>query len=229
LTARRELGYPKVMRLCLVALLLVVAPVRAEEVVEPSTEQKFPAQRQVDGQTYTLVGVGVRKKVVVKVYAIAIYVEDEPARRDFPALTARAGGREHARLVAGDAAPQFVTWGHFGKLAVLRFVRDVDADRVREAFREGLEEELGDKATPEGKRTAEAFVAAFDHELKEGQEIELRTWPDGRVAVTVAGARRDLPQSPKLARAIWSIWLGARPISTELRRSLIDRVDALGK
>jgi Chalcone isomerase-like len=216
-----------------IALLLVAAlagRARADDTVtEPSTGQDFPVARTVDGHTLTLLGVGVRKKFVVKVYAMALYVDETEARRNFPPLVARAGGRSRAQLLSSDHAQQFTIWGAFDKVAVLHFVRNVDADKIKEAFVDGLEDELSDKAPAEMKKAADAFVALFDHPLKDGQEIELRTDGDGHIAVTIAGEKKDGPRSAKLARAIWSIWLGPKPISTDLRKSLVDRIDQLGK
>jgi hypothetical protein len=215
------------MRYALALAASLSASAGAEPVRETSTGQSFDSMRPVDGRPYALLGAGVRKKLVVKVYAMALYVDAEEARRAFPALAVRAGGRDHGRLTAGDHAQQFVVWGSFGKLAVLHFVRTVDAEKIRDAFKEGLEEELSDKAPPELRAGAQAFLALFDRPLKEGEEILLRSSGDGRIEVEIAGQKKVGPVSPKLARAVWSIWLGARPISTDLRRALVDRIDQL--
>jgi hypothetical protein len=200
-----------------------------DTLVEPSTGFAFPLARKLDGHPLTLLGVGVRKKVVVKVYAMALYVDETEARRNFPPLVARAGGRSRAALLSGDHAQQFAIWGAFDKLAVLHFVRDVDGEKIRDAFKEGLEDELSEKATPEMRKAAESFVGLFNRELKNGEEIEIRTDGDGHIGVTIAGEKKDGPQSAKLARAVWGVWLGAKPISTDLRKSLVDRIDLLGK
>ncbi len=216
-------------RLMVVLSLLLSGFARAESVPEPSTGHAFETSATVDGRPYVLVGVGVRKKFVVKVYAMALYIDEAEGRHAFPALVSRAGGRDHAKLTSGDHAQSFVMWGTFGKLAKLHFVRDVDAAKIRGAFEEGLEEELSDKSPPEIKQAAQQFLAMFDKDLKEGQEIVLRTSADGKIEATVAGAAKTGPQSARLARAVWGIWLGAKPISADLRRGLIERIDVLGK
>ena len=45
----------------------------------------------------------------------------------------------------------------------------------------------------------------------------------------MAGAQKSGPHNPRLARAMWGIWLGGKPISTDMRKSLIDRIDQFGK
>jgi hypothetical protein len=212
------------------AFLLTCAIARAEPVVEPATGQSFEATRTVDGRPFALLGTGVRKKIGFKVYAMALYVDETDGRRAFPALAMRAGGRDRSRLINGDHAQSFVIWGQFAKLGVMRFVRNVGGEKIRDGFKEGLEDELAGKGGPELQKAAEAFVALFgDRELKVADEIHLLTGGDGKVQVEIAGERKDGPQSPKLVRAVWNIWLGAKPISTDLRKGLIERVDVLGR
>src|SRR5262249_49924166 len=108
--------------LAAVAVPLAPSPARAPNIEEPATAQRFEAVRTVEGRPYALVGLGVRKKFVVKVYAMALYVDEADGRHAFPALVSRAGGHDHAKLTSGDHAQSFVMWGTFGKVAVLHFV-----------------------------------------------------------------------------------------------------------
>jgi hypothetical protein len=192
--------------------LLLAGAAHADSVVEPSTGQSFDSQKSVDGKRYTLLGVGVRKKFIIKVYSMALYVDEDEAKRAW-----KSGG--------GDP-PVFVAGGGFGKVAVLHFARDVDAKKIRGAYEEGLENELSDKAPPDLKQGAQAFIAAFDQDLKEGQEIVLRTGAK-KIEISVAGSRKELPATPALSKAIWNIWLGAKPISKDLKSGLTSRIDSL--
>jgi Chalcone isomerase-like len=211
--------------LALAALTLAAPPAHAEDITEPATGHAFAAAR--DGML--LMGTGVRKKFVVKVYAMALYVDEAAAKQAFPALVSRAGGRDRGKLLASDHAQAFVMWGQFPKLGILHFVRDVDAEKIRGAYQESLEDELSDKAPPDMKKAAEGFVAAFDVDVKSGQEIQIRSGADGKITISIAGQKRELPANPKLARAVWGIWLGAKPISKDMRASLVDRIELLGK
>ena len=40
---------------------------------------------------------------------------------------------------------------------------------------------------------------------------------------------KQAPPSPKLERALWSVWLGTKPVSIDLRRALLERLDTLGR
>ena len=200
----------------------------AEKVAEPATNVQFDAQKSVDGKSYTLVGVGLRKKFVVKVYAMAMYVEDVEGKRAFPSLATKAGGRDKAKLTEGDRAQSFLLWGQFGKLAVLHFVRDVSASQVRDAFQDGLGEELSDKAPPDVREATQTFLKTVDRDMKSGEEITLRSGPDGKIEMSMGGQAKGPVQNAKLARGLWAVWLGAKPISKDLRSELVNRIDALG-
>lgn len=202
---------------------------RAEKLTEEGTGVEFDAKKTVDGKSYTLIGAGVRKKVFVKVYAMGLYVEDVEGKRAFPSLATKAGGTELAKLTQGDRAQQFVLWGQFSKLAVLHFVRDVAADKLREAFEEGLAEELAAKAPADVRDVTQLFLKQINRDAKTGEELVLRTSPDGRVELSIGGAAVPAVQNAKLARAIWGLWLGGKPISKDLRGALVNRIGALAK
>jgi hypothetical protein len=177
-----------------------------------------PAPRTLDGKAMILIGSGTRAKDGAALYDITFYVGEKEAKRAFPALVMRAGGRDKARLVRGDHAPAFLVWGHFPKLAVLKFARDVKADELRADLTTAFDDTLAG---------AKDFLDALD-DAKAGDEWLLSTLDDGEVTVTIHGEPHPGPASPKVARAIWSIWLGEHPLSTDLRRALIEHVDVLG-
>jgi len=135
-------------------------------------------------------------------------------------MTGRAAGSSAARHIAWMCAAHVVSMPGFATYATL-------LPRLQQEWdKGGPPSELGDAAL---KPVAEAFVAAFDRDVKEGQEIVLRTTGDGKISVSVAGSKKEVGQNPRLAKAIWNIWLGAKPISGDMKKSLVERVDALGK
>lgn len=202
---------------------------RAETIAEPSSGVQFDTTKTADGKSFTLVGVGLRKKFVVKVYAMALYVENVEGKRAFPSLATKAGGREKEKLTQGDRAQSFLIWGQFGKLAVLHFVRDVSAGQVRSAFEDGLAEELSDKASGDVREAAQGFLKMLDRDVKNGDELTLRSSPDGKLEVNLGGQAKGAVQNSKLVRALWGVWLGSKPISKELRADLVSRIAQLGE
>ena len=202
----------------LVGLTGTALEARADSVVEPSTGHAFDSTRTVDGKSYALLGTGVRKKFIVKVYAMALYGEAAGVKK------ALAAGKP-----APEKAPHFVAHADFDKVAILHFVRDVDHGKMHEAYQESLKEELSDKAPPDLKKDAEAFVALWDQDVKNGQEIIISTTSEGKVEMGFPAVKKQGPTSPKLVQAIWRIWLGAKPISADLRTALVSRLEEAGK
>lgn len=208
----------------LLAIGLAAAPAFGREV------DGFPDHANVVGRSFTLLGSGVHAGADGSPeYAMALYVDELDARRAFPALVVRAGGHSHAALVGGDHAQAFVVWGHFSKMAVLRARRAVSAEELQAEVKAGLEAALPPKDDPELDRLAAKLVAMFDQPLRFGQEIILRTNDAGDILLDVAGAKQTGPQSPKLVRALWDVWLGDKVPDPKLRTRLVDRVDLLGK
>jgi tetratricopeptide (TPR) repeat protein len=196
--------------------------------VEPVTKYTYQTWVKVDGVPYTLIGAGARKVYGFKVYAMGLYLEDEPARKGFPALAARAGGSDHDSLARGDLAHQFVVLGDFGKSALLHFVRNVSGKDTRDAYREALGDDVGKNASPDLKRDAEAFLAMFD-DIKDGEDLTIRTTGTGQVIVEARGQKKVGPTNARLAHDIWDIWLGQKPISADLKKGMLDRIDTLGR
>jgi tetratricopeptide (TPR) repeat protein len=196
--------------------------------VEPVTRYTYQTVMNIDGVPYTLIGAGARRVFGFKVYAMGLFLEDTPARAGFPALAARAGGSDHDSLARGDLAHQFVVLGDFGKAALLHFVRNVTGKETRDAYREALGDDANSKASPDLRRDAEAFLALFD-DIKDGEDLLIRTTTQGQVIVEAHGHKRLGPTNARLAHDIWDIWLGPKPISAELKKGMLDRIDTLGR
>ena len=213
----------------------VEAPARKRErhaplpFVEPASKHAFPTWTVIDDKEYALLGVGARSVLGFRVYAMAMYVEDEPARAGFPRLAGKAGGADAQTLLKSGLVAPFIVEGDFGKHAVLWFTRAVSARQQRDSYREALGDDVSDKASPEVRRDAEAFLALFDRDMKEGDELVIRTTPDGTIGVSIAGAPMKWgPKNLRIAHEVWDIWLGSKPISADLKSSLLQRVEALG-
>ena len=185
----------------------------AAEVTELASGQKFTTPLLIGGNNYSLLGVGLRSRQVGKepkvlLYAMALYVDHAAAKIPFPALYGKAPTR--AMMMSESRAQNFVLWGKFGKLAVLRFVRAQDKAEVAAELRGGLAELLTDKTPEELHKDTEKFLALFDKDFKEGEELRIHTDETGRIEVQIDGVKKPGPHNPKLARHIWEIWLGSR-------------------
>jgi hypothetical protein len=192
--------------LSVVALsLALAAPSFAQKVIEPRTGESFD---NTDADGWWLLGTGVRTRTMlnVKVYAIGLYVD----------------GPSYTRLVSskgGNVRPspelyKELVWGDFGKRLDLRFVRDLSASQIQGAFREAL--------PTASKARVDQFVGYFG-DIAKGQSAVIRWAPGGVLETTVAGAAKPPIADKEFAAAVFSIWLGDKPIQADIKQGLVSR------
>ena len=57
--------------------------------------------------------------------------------------------------------------------------------------------------------------------VKEGDTIHLDYLPGTGTVVTVAGEKKGVVDSKEFADALFAIWLGEKPVTAELKKSLL--------
>lgn len=152
-----------------------------------------------------LLGSGLRKKMVFKVYVAVLYAD--------------------SAAVLGDDPAQAVCQQDIARRMVIVVKRDLDASRIADAIARGFIENVW-KAPPDSllAEELERYIAFFGGELKEGQRLDVTYLPGHGMFTSVSGEPRPLVTEPRLAHGIWSIWLGKTPISEDLRARLVERV-----
>lgn len=178
-------------------ILSTAVPTFIQDVAEPRSGAKFATK---DGDL-SLLGVGLRTKTIarVKVYAIGLYVADSALGGP---LKGKAGTPElYRELVNGD----------FKKKIVMKFLRDVSTEQIRDAFREGLK---GSGAN------ADAWLSYFS-DTRSGQEYVIAWTPGVGLETKVAGEAKPSINDKALASAVFGIWLGAKPIQEDVKKDLV--------
>ncbi len=152
-----------------------------------------------------LLGSGLRKKMVFKVYVAVLYAD--------------------STAVLGDDPAQAVCQQDIARRMVIVVKRDLDASRIADAIARGFIENVW-KSPPDSSlaEELERYIAFFGGELKEGQRLDVTYLPGHGMFTSVSGEPRPLVTEPRLAHGIWSIWLGKTPISEDLREKLVARV-----
>ncbi|HXX65364.1 MAG TPA: chalcone isomerase family protein [Bacteroidota bacterium] len=182
----------------LVCAALTVACARAQETVtESSTGKTFPATVKYSsgGTDYTmsLTGTTVRKKFVFKVYAMAHYMQDPP----------KASKEDALKAILADGKAKQIT---------MEFVRDVDPEKIKEAYTDGFKENATAEEWKSLQGTVEKFVGYFSREVKENDQLVLRWLPGGIIVATVIGEEKPPITDPLFARVLWTIWFGKNSI-----------------
>ncbi|MFN2565620.1 MAG: chalcone isomerase family protein, partial [Gemmatimonadaceae bacterium] len=205
--------------------VLVALALSGTGTVEVRTGAEFPAQLQTPAGVHVLTGTGVRTRTVlkVKVYTFGLYVDADRARTS---LSARRG--KSAADLANDAS----LYDELLKGAVpmtmrLEMARDVGARQMAEAFEDALAPRVAQAAQrglPGGAEALARFRALFTSELTKGAEL-LFTWaPGDKLVVSIGGRPAGEIENRALAWALFDVYLGAKPISPEGKRTVITRL-----
>ena len=209
------------------ALAVVLCAAADDKIAEPQTGESFDAQIKgvTPGVTLTCTGVGCRKKTVfaVKVYAIAQWIDPQGARKALSEWQGKSG----KDLATDQRFYDALSSADIEKRLGLVFVRDLEAEKIRDAFRESLKFSYEKELSP----TAEQFLALFTADVKKGQSIELRSLPGGVIEVQQNGATLGrLAADPKLATAVWAIYFHEKLADDYLqtvKHELVSRIEAI--
>lgn len=148
----------------------------------------------VAGKTLVLNGIGLRTRLMFKVYVAGLYVERKS---------------NDGKALAGADAP---------KRIVLHFVRSVSADQIREAIVDGFD--------AQSKQSLKADIDKFGNALtpfKDGDELVITYVPGTGTQVAIRNSDVvTIPGFP-FAKALFMIWLGDAPPSTDLQNGLLGR------
>ncbi len=154
-----------------------------------------PDTATVAGQKLVLNGAGLRKKAIFKVYVGALYLPSKTSTAD-------------AALAAGTAK------------VTMRFMRDVDAEKLRDAWTEGFANNNAPADVTKLKARIDRFNALFT-DVKEGDLVEVDL--TNGATVTIGGKARGSVEGDDFAKAVLRIWLGPKPPSDDLKAGMLGK------
>ena len=175
----------------LVALIAAASVVFAGEVAGV----KMPDQNAVEGKTLRLNGMGLRTKVVFKVYVAGLYLETP--------------SKDAAAVIASDQVKSM-------RLAILRSLK---GSQVSEAIEEGFEK--NSKTQMAALKPRLAKLATLIPNVEKGDDILLTYVPGKGTVVTVKGSEKGVVEGKDFADALFSVWLGGNPVQEDLKKELL--------
>lgn len=158
----------------------------------------FEDSVQVGDQTLVFNGAGTRHATIfnVDVYVAALYV---------PTAT-----HDAAAILRPEVPRQIV----------LVMKREVDAQTMANAIREGLTHAAGSRASAIASEL-DAFVA-WVPQMRERNRMTV-TFSGGHLTITASGAHGTFRGSAALGDAFFRMWLGAHPVEDSLRDAMLGR------
>ncbi|SRR5712692_215162 len=156
---------------------------------------KVPDTVTVEGKMLKLNGMGLRKKVVFKVYVAGLYLETP--------------SKDPAAVISSDQIKSMRLW----------ILRSLKGSQITEAIVEGFEK--NSKAQMGAlKARLEKFNAMFP-DVKEGDQIEMTYVPGKGTIVTAKGTEKGVIEGKDFADALFSVWLGGNPVQDDLKAALL--------
>ena len=155
----------------------------------------LPDTVQVGSKTLVLNGLGLRKKFMVKVYVAGLYLEQKSS--------------DPSAILNNDAS----------KRMVMHFVRSVSKSQLADAFNESFENN-----SPDATKTMKAEIGQFLGALapvNDGDQVVLTYIPGTGTTLAINDKEKLTIAAPAFAPVLFSVWLGPKPPSSDLKKGLL--------
>jgi hypothetical protein len=156
---------------------------------------KMPDTIAIEGKTLKLNGIGLRKKMLFKVYVAGLYVETP--------------SKDAAKVVSSDEV----------KSITLHILRGLSGNQIGEAISDGFwhnsKAQMG-LLTDRLQKLTGMFPAVVDGDL-----LVLTYVPGKGTAVSVKGAEKGVIEGKDFADALFAVWLGNNPVQEDLKKALL--------
>ncbi len=149
----------------------------------------------VNAKALKLNGLGLRTKVVFKVYVGGLYLE--------------APTKDAAQVIATDQT----------KRVVMAVLRDLDKKTVVEAIYKGFEKNAADQMAALKDRL-EKFTAQIP-DLKEGERLTITYTPAKGTVLTDSAGREIAIEGKDFSEAMFSVWFGKFPVDEDLKKGML--------
>lgn len=168
----------------------------ANEITDKTTGISFPEQVTFifNEKEYQLqaTGVATRKKLVIKVYSIAHYLQDGAPT-----------GQDKIPEILQDSLTKQLT---------IKWARDVPASKIQETFQESLKNSTAGSSSGDLQSDINKFVSFFSQDAKKGEEHTFRWIPGGNIEVVINNNPVGTITNVEFAKGLWNIWFGPHSV-----------------
>jgi len=147
------------------------------------------------GKTLRLNGMGLRTKLIFKVYVAGLYLENPT--------------HDAAAAIASDQV----------KRVDLRLLRNLSRSQVTEAIVEGFEKNSRAQM-PTLKARLDRFASMIP-DVRDGDRLTLTYIPAKGTIVSVKGTEKGTIEGKDFADALFAVWLGKNPVQGDLKKAML--------
>lgn len=175
---------------CLTSLSLFAAG----DIKDSGTGAIFPAtvSFEQDGKQFQLdaTGTSTRKKLIVKVYGMASYLEK-----------GAAGADAFAKVMDPKVAKQLT----------MKWMRDIEAKQLTDGYRDSFKI-AAEGSSADIQKEIDQFLSFYSQPIKNGDEQVIRYVPGGYVELLINGKSLGHLTSEPFAQVLWKIWFGPKSV-----------------
>ena len=143
-------------------------------------------------------GVGIRKKFIIKVYLGALYLEKST--------------QSSQQVIASEQTKRIVM--HF-------LYKEVKADQLVESWIEGFEKNSSKAKVAALKNKINRFNSLFNESVKKGETIILTYTPGQGTEVIIKNVKKGAIEGHDFMEALFAIWFGPYPPSKGLKEGML--------
>jgi hypothetical protein len=155
----------------------------------------LPDSQSVAGKTLVLNGLGLRTKMMVKVYVGGLYLEQK------------------------SSDPNAIMKSDTPKRIVMHMVHSASKSQMSDAFNDGFNDNSPD-AMKTMKGDIDKLLAALDN-VNSGDDMTFTYVPGTGTTLTINGKDRVTIAGQPFAQALLSVWLGPKPPTADLKKGML--------
>jgi long-chain acyl-CoA synthetase len=155
----------------------------------------MPDTAQVGGKNLVLNGLGLRTKVIVKVYVAGLYVEQKSS--------------DPNAIIKSDTPKQIV----------MKFLHGASKNQMSDAFNESFSDNSPD-AVKTMKGDIDRLIGALDA-VNTGDTMVYTYVPGTGTTYSLNGKDKVTIAGPAFAQVLMSVWLGPKPPNADLKKGLL--------
>ena len=155
----------------------------------------LPDSAQVGGKTLVLNGMGIRTKMMVKVYVAGLYLEQKSSDAN--------------AIIKSDAPKQIV----------MKFVHGASKSQMTDAFDESFKDNTPD-AVKTMKPDIDRLLGALDA-VNTGDTMVFTYVPGTGSSLSINGKEKVSIAGPAFGQVLFSVWLGPKPPNADLKKGML--------